>query len=433
MYIPVKIKLIISIILSLLWVAISVYLALPWIADISGIFGSVLAWMIVSGIALIPGFINAFVVAALLLDKRPVYEKPENLPDICVLIAAYNEEKSIEETFESIVKQEYPGNVKVLLVDDGSTDNTVFVANLWIGNNYYPSDIQFNIIEQSENGGKSKALNTGLTHVDTEYVVAIDADTYLYKDALMNLVNNIHNGPPNTAAVAGTVLVRNSRTNILTKLQEWDFFQGISVVKRTQSLFQGTLVAQGAFSVYRTDVLQEVDGWDEMSIGEDIVLTWSFRDLGYRVGYSENAFAFTNVPETYKQFFKQRERWARGLFEAFKKHPSTIWTLKPNTPFIWVNLMFPFIDFFYLTAFIPGIIAAVFFQWYALANVITLLLLPLAILMSWLIFINQKKTFDLYGLKVRKHFLGFAFYMIVYQLVMAPATLTGYFKEILGS
>ena len=154
----------------------------------------------------------------------------------------------------------------------------------------------------SQNMGKGMILNEILAHVKTKYCVTIDADTYLFKDALINLVTNMVQGPPNTAAIAGSVLVRNSRTNFLTKVQEWDYFHGIAVVKRIQSLYQGTLVAQGAFSIYDTTALNEIGGWDN-TVGEDIVLTWALRALGYRISYAEDAVSFTNVPDNYKQFF----------------------------------------------------------------------------------------------------------------------------------
>ena len=99
------------------------------------------------------------------------------------------------------------------------------------------------------NGGKANALNAGLAEARHEHIVTLDGDTYLYCDALRNLALNHVHSPINTRATAGTVLARNSRQNLLTRLQEWDYFQGIAVVKRIQSLFQGTLVAQGAFSI----------------------------------------------------------------------------------------------------------------------------------------------------------------------------------------
>ena len=81
-------------------------------------------------------------------------------------------------------------------------------------------------------------------------------DSYLYRDALRNLVERYLSDPPNTRAVAGTMLVRNSRQNWVTKAQEWDYFHGIAAIKRVQSLYQGTLVAQGAFSLYERATLK---------------------------------------------------------------------------------------------------------------------------------------------------------------------------------
>jgi biofilm PGA synthesis N-glycosyltransferase PgaC len=115
--------------------------------------------------------------------------------------------------------------------------------------------------------------------------------------ALANIVGRLMSDPAGTAAVAGAVLVRNSRLNVVTKVQEWDYLHGIAAVERLQSLYHGTLVAQGAFFLYRTAVLQEVGGWPDC-VGEDIVLTWSILRRGYRVGYAEDAVAFTNVPVT---------------------------------------------------------------------------------------------------------------------------------------
>jgi len=231
--------------------------------------------------------------------------------------------------------------------------------------------------------------------------------------------------------VAGNVLVRNSRENMITKLQEWDYFHGIAVIKRVQSLYQGTLVAQGAFSIYRTEAVRRLNGWPP-KIGEDIVLTWGLRDLGYRVGYAENAFCFTMVPETYRQFFRQRKRWSRGLIEAFKSYPSTLFKVRMNSPFIWYNLFFPLVDSAYLLFFLPGLIAAVFFQNYLIVGMMTVLLLPLALIANGLFYRKQKRIFSEYGLKVRMNPLGFLVYLLCYQAIMAPATVTGYLSELLN-
>src|SRR5690606_27901820 len=110
------------------------------------------------------------------------------------------------------------------------------------------------LINLRHNVGKARALNFALGEAKYELVVTIDGDSYLYKDALKNIVERYVQDPEHTSAVAGCILVRNSRKNWVTKMQEWDYFHGIAAIKRVQSLFQGTMVAQGAFSLYRKSV-----------------------------------------------------------------------------------------------------------------------------------------------------------------------------------
>lgn len=129
-------------------------------------------------------------------------------------------------------------------------------------------------------------------------------------------------------------MVRNSRENFLCRAQEWDYFHGIAAVKRMQGMYHGTLVAQGAFSIYRRAALLEVGGWPE-SVGEDIVLSWALLNRNYRIGYADDALAFTNVPNTIRQFALQRKRWPRGLMEAFKVHWQLLFRRRMSTLFVW--------------------------------------------------------------------------------------------------
>ena len=172
------------------------------------------------------------------------------------------------------------------------------------------------VILSEKTKGKSYALNTGNSHATYDYIVTVDADTYLLPNALTALVSALLSGPSHTAAIAGSIYVKNSRENLLTRIQEYDYFHAIAAIKRMQSLFQGTLVAQGAFSLYKKNRLMEIGGWRD-TLGEDIVLTWGLLEKGYRVDFSENAIAFTNAPTTYKEFYHQRRRWSRGMIEAF--------------------------------------------------------------------------------------------------------------------
>ncbi len=428
-YWPVKQKLAAGVAFALAWVIFCSWLAIPWIGELSEITGLTGAIIIVAGIALIPGFANAFVLAGLVLDRRPRFDMSMELPPVTVLIAAYNEQDHIGDTLRAVYRQEYNAPIQVIVIDDGSTDSTTALAREAAADPARPANITVRVIPQLRNMGKSEALNRGLRAASHELIITLDADTFPYHHAFRNLVINHVSSPKNTRATAGTVLARNSRKNSLTRLQEWDYFQGIAVVKRIQSLYQGTMVAQGAFSVYDRSALEEIGGWPQ-TVGEDIVLTWALNSHDYRVGYAENAFVFTNVPETLGSYFRQRRRWARGLMEAFRHHPRVLLRPRLNLPFVYLNVLYPYLDLMYLLVFIPGLIAAVFFQFYAVVGVMTLFLIPLAAVSTSVMYTKQRRVFRDNGLHVRRNIPGLIGYLAAYQLVLAPASLAGYLSEL---
>ncbi len=423
-YLSVGLKFGLTLVVACGWMGFSIYAAEAWIRDFSRVIGVVPAYLCIYGIAVIPGFMNAFLVVSLLLDRRPRLSQVAGaLPAITILVAAYNEENNIAETIESIALQNYPGPMQVIVINDGSTDAT----ERKLDELQYP---WLQILNLERNVGKANALNQGLLKAKCALTVTVDGDSYLYHDALSNLVRRYMSDPPNTRAVAGAVLVRNSRKNMVTSVQEWDYFHGIAAIKRLQSLYQGTLVAQGAFSVYDTALLREIGGWPH-TVGEDIVLTWDILERGHRVGFAENACLFTNSPETWLQFIRQRQRWSRGLIEAFKAHWRLLFKPRLTTLFIWWNLLFPYMDVVYTFAFIPGLVLALFGV-YWLAGPMTLLVLPLAMAVNYLIFRIQSRMFTAQGLNVRRNIAGFIFYALLYSLVLQPACVIGYLQELLS-
>jgi len=394
----------------------------PWYEDLSREIGVYAAYFIITFIAIIPGFMNAFVAMALFLDKRPKVIDQQKYPPITVLIAAYNEEKSIASTLSGIFLQDYAADIRIIVINDGSSDKTV--ESIKVLQLAHPN---LCLIDLGRNGGKASALNHGLKEVSTDIVISIDADSYVLKDGIRHLVGRYLSDPINTKAVAGEILIRNSRENWITKAQEWDYFLGIATIKRIQSLFQGTMVAQGAFSLYERKTLNELGGWPEM-VGEDIVLTWKILSKGYRVGHAENALAFTDCPNTLKRFVRQRQRWSRGLIEAFKANPSILFQPRFSTLYVWWNTMFPLMDIAFTFGFLPGIVLAMF-GIYWIAGPMTLSLLPMAFLLNWQMYLKGRAMFNEERLKVRANILGFVFYVFAYGLILQPACVYGYFSE----
>jgi biofilm PGA synthesis N-glycosyltransferase PgaC len=423
MYFSVKAKFITALLFSLAWLGFSFWFSLPWYEDLSKEIGRIPAYYIITFVAIIPGFMNAFVAIALLLDRRPKVIVDQHYPPVTILIAAYNEELSIASTLSGIFLQDYPADIRIIVINDGSSDKTVDSIKA-----LQSAHSNLELIDLGHNGGKAAALNHGLKKCTTDIIISIDADSYILKDGVRHLVGRYLSDPTNTKAVAGEILIRNSRENWITKAQEWDYFLGIATIKRIQSLFQGTLVAQGAFSLYDRKTLLELGGWPEM-VGEDIVLTWRILSAGYRVGHAEDALAFTDCPNTLVKFIRQRRRWSRGLIEAFKDNPMILFKPRLSTLYVWWNTLFPLMDIAFALGFIPGLILACFGVFW-IAGPMTLSLLPMAFLLNWQMYLKGKAMFNDEHLTVRTNALGFLSYVFAYGLILQPACVYGYFSEL---
>lgn len=429
-YVSVRWKYAFALLVALLWTAFSVIVASAWMHDLGELTHPVFALWALTFIAFIPGFMNAFLATSLLMDRRPPRRFAPDYPGVSLLIAAYNEEAGIGATLESIAQLKYQGPVEALVINDGSSDNTVSRVQDALAQLNLPPNVEIRLLDFEKNRGKAAALNSGLAAARHDLICTIDGDSRLRSDSLREIVERYLSDPPGTMAVAGAVLVRNSRETLITAAQEWDYFHGIAAVKRMQSMYHGTLVAQGAFSLYRKDALEAVGGWPN-TVGEDIVMTWAMLERGYRVGYAEDAIVFTDAPTNFRQFYHQRKRWARGMVEALERHKNLLFKRRLTTLFIWWNMLFLPLDLTFTFIFIPGLIAALF-GYYWIAGPLTLLLLPLAVIWNAVIFFIQRRMFRMQGLRIRRNFAGLLCYLLVYAIVMQPVCLWGYLSELTG-
>ncbi len=336
----------------------------------------------------------------------------------------------IAQTLQSLSTTAYPGPLEVIVIDDGSQDRTFDVAAGC--RELFASRDDFSLItlRLQKNSGKAAALNHGLETAFHDLVITIDADTRLEPGALSSIVAHLYAAPPQTAALAGSVLVANPKASLVAAAQQWDYFHGIAAVKRMQGMFNSTLVAQGAFSLYRKAALVEAGGWPD-TVGEDIVLTWSLLRRGYRVRHAEDAVAWTHAPEDFPALARQRKRWARGMIEALNLHKGLLLKPKLGTMFIYWNLLFIAIDLAFTFAFLPGIVLALMGVFW-LAGPVTLLVLPLAAMWNLIIYRIQTRMMKREGITMEKSALGFIAFAFFYPLVMQPVSVWGYASEFIG-
>lgn len=425
-YMRISTRFRLSVLCGVLWVGLSTWLATPWIEQLAQAISLPAAISLIAGLALIPGYLNVQLVSSLLMD-HPASIDPDYryvYPGLTLLVAAYNEQHTIAQTLAYALEQDYPGGLELIVIDDGSGDETAMIAH-----GFARLDGRLRVLEVAH-GGKAAALNAGLRATRTPLVATIDADTLLMPGALRRVVARLLLSPGDTVAVAGSVMVRNSRGGLVSAAQTWDYFLGIASIKRQQALLQGTLVAQGAFSVYDTVALRDAGGWPDR-IGEDIVMTWALLKAGGRTTYEPSAVAFTQAPATLRRLARQRRRWARGMIEGLRTYGiALVRGRKTYVHSVIADAMFPYLDFVFTFAFIPGVVLAMTGN-FVIVGPMTLAVLPLNALLGSVMYRRQRRSFTEAGLQVRRETVGFVVFFLFYQIFMSPVSVSGYLQEML--
>jgi len=290
-----------------------------------------MAWLFLAAILLVIGrLIFIGVLAGYQKLRRPPPNLPEDFrPAVTVLIPAYNEERVVVRTVNSVLASDWP-DLEVLVVDDGSQDGTAAELEKAFGTNP-----RVHLLRQS-NQGKPAALNLALRAISSEILVGVDADTRIAPGTLRSLVR--HFVDPQVAAVAGNAKVGN-RHNLLTRWQALEYITSQNLDRRAFDVLNCITVVPGAVGAWRTDVVRECGGFSPDTVAEDTDLTLTIRRRGYRINYDEDAIAWTEAPEGWADLIRQRFRWTFGTLQAVWKHRDTLvrkrygalgWVALPN-------------------------------------------------------------------------------------------------------
>ncbi len=239
-------------------------------------------------------------------------------PPISVIVPAYNEEVTAIKTINSLLHQNYP-NFDIIFVDDGSKDKTYDAVKA-----AFKLDARVKIFTKP-NGGKASALNFGLAQTQNDFVVNIDADTQLSNNALNQLIQKMSD--PNIVAVAGNVQVGN-KINVLTRWQAIEYTTAQNFDRLAMEYLNAITVIPGAIGAFRVASIKAVGGYDTDTLAEDCDLTIRLLRTGGKIGTANDAIAYTEAPETFPQFLKQRFRWNFGVLQAFWKNRDVLFVNK---------------------------------------------------------------------------------------------------------
>lgn len=241
------------------------------------------------------------------------YPKASKVYDITIVVPAFNEEATIKDTVVEIFKSKYPGLKKVIVVDDGSKDNTYKIAKAL--EKKYPL---LEVYTKENEGSKGGALNFALPKVKTELFGVVDADSYPHSDALEKMVGFFDD--PKTGAVTCVFVPRNAN-RFMEKLQAIEY-NVIAFTRKLLDYVDAIYVTPGPLALYRKSALDEIGGFDTSNMTEDIEATWHLAYNGYTRRMCLATKATTTVPNKLIQWYKQRRRWNIGGLQCINKYKS---------------------------------------------------------------------------------------------------------------
>lgn len=345
-------------------------------------------------------------------EKRAYEQLFAEKPLVSILVPGHNEGRHLHKLIHSLSGQTYK-NFEIIIVDDGSTDDTPIIARSFESKGYITQFLRLEV-----RGGKASAANLGLRYCRGKYVVHIDADSSLAPDAIQKVLRSFYLHK-NVGGVGGNLMVRNENDSLTATMQFLEYQQSIGISRMVLSQLGIYKIISGAFGVFPKAVLDRVGGWD-VGPGLDGDLTVKIRKFGYKIMFDDEAVCHTHVPVTWSKLAKQRLRWSRSLVRFRLRKHKDIWF--PNQNFRWSN----FFSFFENVFF--GLVLDV--AWFAyMFNILVknpeflIVWLPVKYIIYLLLYFFQFMI-SLIILKDKKRFFRRIIYIPLYPLYM------GYFMRV---
>ena len=312
---------------------------------------------------------------------------------VSILVPAHNEGVTIQATIRSLLALDYK-LYEIIVVDDGSSDNTVQILRDAFRLQQIDRPIQRRVacrpaqavyesrawkvpitLITKENGGKADALNMGINVAAYPYFVCIDADSVLQCDSLEKIVRPLLENaqvvavggavrPCNGAEIETGRIIRYSMPKkLLACMQVLEYDRSFLASRILFDKFNGNIIISGAFGLFQKELVIQTGGYDPSTMGEDMELVVKLHvfcrehGLPYLIRYAADAICWTQVPEHLRDLCRQRRRWHIGLFQTMMKHRRILANLKYGAVsfvsyfyFLIYELFSPYIEVFGLLA-----------------------------------------------------------------------------------
>ncbi|KQM69790.1 poly-beta-1,6-N-acetyl-D-glucosamine synthase [Xylophilus sp. Leaf220] len=245
------------------------------------------------------------------LEQDPLTLLP-SLPVVSILVPCFNEGTHAREVLEQVMRTRYP-YYEVIAINDGSTDDTGAVLDELART--YP---QLRVVHHAQNQGKAVGLNTATALARGEFILGIDGDALLDRDAIAWLLRHLLTSD-GVGAVTGNPRIR-TRTTLIGRMQVGEFSSTIGLIKRTQQILGRLFTVSGVITMFRRKALLDVGFWSTDMMTEDIDVTWKLQMAQWRVRFEPRAMCWILMPESIRGLYRQRQRWATGGIQTLMRY-----------------------------------------------------------------------------------------------------------------
>lgn len=244
--------------------------------------------------------------------------KLKKYPSVTIVVPCWNEENTVSKTIHSLLKLDYPKDkLKIMVVDDGSTDNT------WLSVQKFKDNPQIELYTK-QNGGKHTALNYAISKLDTDLIGCLDADSYVHKDSMKKIA--LYFEDKETMAVAPSIKLWQPKS-VLQLLQKVEYGFGI-FTRKLYHYMNAIYITPGPFSIFRKEVFEKLGGYRHAHNTEDIEIALRMQKNGFKIAHAHDAIVYTVPPKTLPKLLKQRVRWSYGFIKNATDYKDMIFNKK---------------------------------------------------------------------------------------------------------
>jgi cellulose synthase/poly-beta-1,6-N-acetylglucosamine synthase-like glycosyltransferase len=354
----------------------------------------------------VPRYTLSLILLALLGSVRTFRVDASTIApvSVSVIVPTFNGGRGLAPTIASLRRQTMPP-IEIIVVDDGSTDDTRAVAERARAEGLIDM-----VICHGTRCGRSAAINAGARFASGDLLFAVDADTIFRPHAVASLAAVFDD--PRVAGASCNITIANEHQSSWTALQSVEYLMSISAGKSFLDIVGAIACLSGACSMYRRDVFLQQGGLD-VGPGEDLEFSLRLRRLGYFVRFAPTAWAETDGPVSGIDLLRQRARWDRdalrirllmygelSLFHPFEHLRDTLQRLDFIVFDLFPTLSYPFYLVYVVLLF--GANAGLF-------------LAAIYMALIWISLINLALAFALFGCRLSPLTLGAALIFPFYQ------------------